>query len=154
MRLVDSLLKFVMGLFFFSFLLIVALDGYRIRRPVGSCSVTYLVPYFQVTSPVLVSPYEIYVAYRGVSWESTFHLSRVMCVWFSLLSWWWWFSLQVVSNSCDATDCSLPDSCVPGISLGKIISLLNILPYAPKVQPNPSLSNKRDRKSDTVAPIP
>ena len=85
-----------MGLFFFFFLLIVALDGYRIRRPVGSCSVPYLVPYFQVTSPVLVSPCEIYVAYR-VSWESTFHLSRVMCVWFSLLS---WSGGGLVSKSC------------------------------------------------------
>ena len=90
-----------MGLFFFYFffLLIVALDGYRIRRPVGSCSVTCLVPCFQVTSPVVVSPCEIYVAYRGVSWESNFHLSRVTCVWFSLLSWCCSFSLQVMSNS-------------------------------------------------------
>lgn len=63
------------------------------------------------------------------------------------------FSLSDV-HFCDATDCSLPDSSVPGISLDKIISLLNILPYAPKVPPNPSLSNKRDRKSDTSAPIP
>ena len=58
-----------------------------------------LIPYFQVTSPVLVSPCEIHLAYRGVSWESTFHLSRVTCVWFSLLPCWWLFSLQVVSRS-------------------------------------------------------
>ena len=41
---------------------------------------TCLIPCFQVTSPVLVSPCEIYLACRGVSWESIFHLSRVTYV--------------------------------------------------------------------------
>ena len=54
--------------------------AYVISRPLASCSITCLIPYFQVTSPVFVSPCEIYLAYRGVSWESIFHLSRVTYV--------------------------------------------------------------------------
>ena len=30
--------------------------------------------------------------------------------------WWWWFSRQVVSDSCDPMDCSLPGSFVHGFS--------------------------------------
>lgn len=50
---------------------------------------------------------------------------------------WWWFSLRVLSDSCDATDGGLPDSHAPGVSLGKIRSLLNILPHAPRAHPTP-----------------
>lgn len=60
---------------------------YTIVSPIGSCYVTSLIPDFHVTGPVLVFVYGIYLAYRGVSWESAFHSSRVTCVWLSLLSW-------------------------------------------------------------------
>ena len=38
--------------------------------------------------------------------------------------WWWWFSHQVVSDSCDPMDYSLPGSSVPGISQARILSRL------------------------------
>ena len=34
---------------------------------------------------------------------------------------WWWFRCQVVSNSCDPMDCSLPGSSVHGISQARIL---------------------------------
>ena len=34
---------------------------------------------------------------------------------------WWWFSCQVVSNSCDPMDCSLPGSSVHGILQARIV---------------------------------
>lgn len=42
---------------------------------------------FSCDRSCLVFVYGIYLAYRGVSWESAFHSSRVTCVWLSLLSW-------------------------------------------------------------------
>ena len=35
--------------------------------------------------------------------------------------WWCWFSHQVVSDSCDPVDCSLPDSSVHGILQARIL---------------------------------
>lgn len=64
--------------------------------PIGSCYVTSLIPDFHVIGPVLVFVYGIYLAYRGVSWESAFHSSRVTRVWLSLL---WWGDGQMTHMS-------------------------------------------------------
>ena len=45
-----------------------------------------------------------------------------MCVY----KWWWWFSHQVMSNSCDPMDCSLPVSSVCGISQARILKWVAI----------------------------
>ena len=39
---------------------------------------------------------------------------------------WWWFSCQVVSESCDPMDCSLPDSSVHGILQARILEWVTI----------------------------
>ena len=44
----------------------------------------------------------------------------------SLLEWWWWFSRQVVSDSCDPMDYSLPGSSVRGILQGRVLEWLAI----------------------------
>ena len=40
--------------------------------------------------------------------------------------WWWWFSHQVMSNSCDPTDCSPPGSSVQGILQVRILEWVAI----------------------------
>ena len=39
------------------------------------------------------------------------------------LPWWWWFSHQVMSDSCDPMDCSLPGSSVHGIIQARILGV-------------------------------
>ena len=39
---------------------------------------------------------------------------------------WWWLSHEVVSDSCDPMDCSLPGSSVPGILQAKILEWVAI----------------------------
>ena len=51
--------------------------------------------------------------------------------------WWWWFSCQVVSNSCDLMDCSLPGSSVHGILQARILEWVAIA--SPRGLPNPGL---------------
>ena len=43
-----------------------------------------------------------------------------------VMSSWWWFSRQVVSNSCDPMDCSLPGSSVHGIFQARILEWVAI----------------------------
>ena len=40
--------------------------------------------------------------------------------------WWWWFSCQVMSDSFDPMDCSLPDSSVHGILQARILEWIAI----------------------------
>ena len=43
--------------------------------------------------------------------------------------WWWWFSYQVMSNSCDPMDCSLPGSSVHGILQARIPEWVVLCPF-------------------------
>ena len=41
-------------------------------------------------------------------------------------AWWWWFSFQVMSNSCNPMDCSLPGSSVHRIFQARILEWVAI----------------------------
>ena len=51
--------------------------------------------------------------------------------------WWWWFSHQVMSDSCDPMDCSLPGSSVHGILQARILEWVAI--SSPGDLPNPGI---------------
>ena len=72
------------------------------------------------------------LGFGSPSWEKCFHLQvffRKMSIQRFCPFWWWWFSYQVMSNSCDPMDCSLPGSSVHGILQARILEWVVLCPF-------------------------